>query len=113
MQVAVGSAHTCALLQGGLVSCWGRGDSGQLGTGDTLDRYGGDGSAAVAAVALGAPAQQVVCGHAHTCALMVGGAVKCWGLGAQVRGLRTSSSKHPSFSHPGRRPRKPYQLSQL
>lgn len=29
--VDVGAAHTCALLEGGSVRCWGRGESGRLG----------------------------------------------------------------------------------
>ena len=36
--VAVGSAHTCALLDDDKVKCWGRNDFGQLGLGDTANR---------------------------------------------------------------------------
>jgi len=35
VQVAGGNSHTCALLDTGTVRCWGRGDRGQLGYGNT------------------------------------------------------------------------------
>jgi len=34
-QIAAGSGHTCALISDGTVTCWGYGNSGRLGTGNT------------------------------------------------------------------------------
>jgi alpha-tubulin suppressor-like RCC1 family protein len=41
VQIAVGSSHTCALLESGRVRCWGEGRYGQLGYGIT-ERIGDD-----------------------------------------------------------------------
>ena len=87
--ITAGTFHTCALLTDGAVKCWGRGENGRLGnnatvnigngvTGhstvaDSIVDFGGDNATAIAAGAL------------HTCALFVGGAIKCWGSGANGR----------------------------
>lgn len=65
--------HTCALLTGGTVQCWGRNRDGQLGTGNTTD------SLIPATVSLGVTATAVEAGGFHTCALVSGGTVRCWG----------------------------------
>ncbi len=36
--IALGNSHSCTLLAGGGVKCWGYNDYGQLGTGDTSNR---------------------------------------------------------------------------
>jgi len=71
--VATGYYHTCALLSGGSVKCWGANGTGQLGDGSTTNRY------LPVAVDLGGSAIAIAGGGYHTCALMSGGGVKCWG----------------------------------
>jgi alpha-tubulin suppressor-like RCC1 family protein len=79
-QIATGSAHTCALISDGTVTCWGWGGGGQLGTGNN------NSSDVPVAVTGGALANktvtQIATGGAHTCALISDGTVTCWGNGA-------------------------------
>ena len=76
LQVSAAWGHTCALLAGedGRVTCWGDGGTGQLGYGNTTGRREPRGS-----VSVGEPAIQVVAGFGHTCVLLKGGRVRCWG----------------------------------
>ena len=81
--LSAGARHTCAVTTGSGVACWGDGQSGQRGDGTTLDA---DAPAMVTGwtADLGGPGQvvQVVAGDEYTCALLTGGAVACWGFGA-------------------------------
>ncbi len=79
--VTAGETHTCALTASGRVRCWGSGESGRLGYG-TIDNVGDDETpASVGAVPLGRRATALSAGGSHTCALLTGGAVRCWGDG--------------------------------
>jgi len=77
--IATGNAHTCALISGGSVQCWGSNSSGQLGnstttsstTPVTVTTTSGSALTGVTAIATG---------NLHTCALILGGSVQCWGL---------------------------------
>lgn len=78
-QLVAGANHTCALVQGGDVWCWGLGSSGQLGYGNTL-AVGDDEVPSVAgAVAVGGTVTSIAAGDFHTCALLDDATVKCWG----------------------------------
>jgi alpha-tubulin suppressor-like RCC1 family protein len=82
-QLAVGGQHTCALLESGMVRCWGRNHAGQLGYGHTLSVGDDEAPSSAGFVNLGGLATRLVAGSAHTCALMRTGEVRCWGLNAQ------------------------------
>jgi alpha-tubulin suppressor-like RCC1 family protein len=73
----------CAVLQGGAVRCWGEGEFGQLGRGDTLSvMHPASLEAAQATdVNVGGPVAQIAIGAHHTCNLLSNGRVRCWGKG--------------------------------
>jgi alpha-tubulin suppressor-like RCC1 family protein len=77
--VTAGSSHACALLSDGAVKCWGYNAFGELGDGTQISS---NVPVAVNSNALGAPALALAAGGQHTCALLEGGAVKCWGSDA-------------------------------
>jgi len=75
MDVVVGLLHTCALLDAGVVRCWGSNDVGQVGI-PGADLYLPEDAGPVD---IGGAAQQITAGAQQTCALLVDGAVRCWG----------------------------------
>lgn len=83
VQIAVGQDHTCVLLVGGTVRCWGQNFGGELGLGH--ENHIGDDElpSSVSTVSLGGEAVQLAAGNDHTCAVMTGGVVRCWGRGVQ------------------------------
>lgn len=81
--VAVGLAHTCAVLDDGSVRCWGDGAGGQHGLGTAEDIGDDETPASVPPVDLGPgrTAVAVAAGYLHTCAMLDDGSVRCWGVG--------------------------------
>jgi alpha-tubulin suppressor-like RCC1 family protein len=79
IQLVAGNSHTCALLKAGNVRCWGAGNVGQHGYGNTNDVGDDETPASVGDVNVGGVVTQLVAGSVHTCALLTNGAVRCWG----------------------------------
>jgi alpha-tubulin suppressor-like RCC1 family protein len=76
--LTAGAYHTCAVFGGsdaggGMTMCWGRGDSGQLGTAGSVS------PGTPVPAPLGQNAVALAAGDDFTCALLYGGAVTCWG----------------------------------
>lgn len=91
IRIAAGDGHTCAVLSGSDVSCWGADGSGQLGNGAA-------GPVNVPTDRLAVQALDVDAGGSHTCVTNAAG-YNCWGrnLGGQLgRGTTTTSEPAPT-----------------
>ena len=114
--VTLGSGHACALLNGGLVQCWGYNDEGQLGVGSTTN-VGTSSTVPTATKAFvtlpgtgtyGGTATFVAAGGMHTCADVTSDGLLCWGnnsdgelgTGSTTR-LGTSPGSAPTGNAPG------------
>ena len=83
-EVSSGSSHSCAVITGGAVRCWGKAARGRLGNGTS-------GQANFSSVPVNVCSDQscdgslltdivhVVAGGEHTCAITAEGNIKCWG----------------------------------
>jgi cysteine-rich repeat protein len=87
--VTTGGSHSCALVSGGAVLCWGENGDGQLGTGSTADMR-----TPAPVTGLGSGVASVLCGERHTCALLSSGGLMCWGDNSYGQvGDRTTSDR--------------------
>ena len=83
----VGRNHSCAVLAGDRVRCWGYGAEGQLGYANTATIGDDEAPGSVGPVQLGTgrTATAISAGGFHTCALLDDGSVRCWGYGRNGR----------------------------
>ena len=99
--IGSGGNHGCAIVTGGAVKCWGYNAYGQLGNGTS--GFGTNSNVPVdVLLSVGGPpltgATAVDGGLRHECAIVAGGAVKCWGenvqgqLGNGTSGFGTNSN---------------------
>lgn len=89
-QVAVSTSHACVLTDTGEVGCWGDATRGQLGvvgrdtSGDPPEDGYWEQSYSIDSpekfLAFDAPATRIFAEDRATCALLVGGALWCWGI---------------------------------
>ncbi|MBK6921779.1 MAG: hypothetical protein IPH07_30565 [Deltaproteobacteria bacterium] len=82
IDISAGSQHTCVILDTGAAVCWGNGGDGRLGYGDTQDLGDNEDLMSSTLDVGGAAVLRISAGRAHTCALLDGGDVRCWGQGA-------------------------------
>jgi alpha-tubulin suppressor-like RCC1 family protein len=80
--ITAGAQHTCVVLSDGTAQCWGDNTSGELGLGYTTT----DWRSPVAVPGLSG-AVSITAGVFHTCALLSGGEIRCWG-GDNLEGER-------------------------
>ena len=81
-QVAAGSNHTCVVLANRAAQCWGGNVSGQLGINSTVNSANRNTVQAVGGGAVLTNVVQISSGSGHTCAVLVSGVARCWGLNA-------------------------------
>jgi hypothetical protein len=87
LSLAAGGSHACALFSDGTIKCWGLNGNGQLG-----DGYESNSAYPVQVKNLSGPAMAIGAGTFHTCAVISGGTVECWGNGGDgLHGNGTNS----------------------
>ena len=94
--IATGFQHSCALISGGTVKCWGVNAHGQLGTGSI-----GSSTATPQTVTGISGATRIVAAQDRTCVLVAAGAVKCWGYSTEtVMGAGVASTSPTDYATP-------------
>ncbi|MEE8433226.1 MAG: RCC1 repeat-containing protein, partial [bacterium] len=96
--VSAGINFTCALIDDGMVRCWGSGSAGRLGNGASIPRPAAVTVSGIVGADAATTATAIAAGGDHACALMQNGAIKCWGAGGygQIGDLANSSNTTPA-----------------
>lgn len=101
--IAVGTFHSCAILDDGNVKCWGNG--AVLGIGETDNRGDNQGEMgdALPTVDLGSglTALSITAGSGQTCALLNNGSIKCWGGNGGGLGLGDTNGRGDELGEMG------------
>jgi alpha-tubulin suppressor-like RCC1 family protein len=79
VEIAAGRNHTCVRLENNNIRCWGHGEFGQLGYGNTNSIGDDETPASAGDVDIGGAAAEITAGINHTCTRLQNGAVRCWG----------------------------------
>jgi len=82
IKISASENHTCALLEGGNVKCWGSNSNWQLGNTELNTQSKKASSTAVdvnVADLQGVKAISISVGNTYSCALLEAGYIKCWG----------------------------------
>ena len=88
--IRAGGNTTCAVVQGGAVTCWGDGAYGQLGDGKSGEGYFASSPVPVAGIS---GAVDIATSGTNACAVLEpGGTAWCWGLNAPEQWLGFASS---------------------
>ncbi len=80
-----GGHNTCAHMQSGDLMCWGANDYGQTGHGSTQDLGDDETPVSWGPVDVGGPIQAIFKAEQHTCVLLPGDTMRCWGAGNEGR----------------------------
>ena len=86
--IALGENHSCAVLEDKSARCWGQGDFGKLGDGNNAANKGDSGGSSfpseisnAGSIRMGYDVVEIIAGGVHTCAILEGNYLKCWGSG--------------------------------
>lgn len=88
--VATGHEHTCVVLENGRAWCWGNNNKGQLGNPSVAAQENKPVRAATFE-----NAQAIAAGFEHTCVVLLGGSVQCWGSNAFGQVGKSPASNEP------------------
>lgn len=98
IKISASENHTCALLTGGNVKCWGSNSNGQLGN-SQLSGKKTSSTAVDVNVADLQDVKAISVGNTYSCALLEAGDIKCWGKipsGFSANNLLELTNKKPS-----------------